>query len=82
MIINVSCDQNTITLPTGFAAAIAAVVQFYDTTFTHPITVNSNVGYGELGGTRLGSGALGESSENHIATTYAQLRSAFNAPSL
>ena len=77
MLINVSYDQNAGALPTGFTAAIAAVVQFYDTTFTNPITVNLNVGFGEVGGTRLASGALGESSESYITTNYSQLRSAF-----
>ncbi|MFZ3354907.1 MAG: NF038122 family metalloprotease [Xanthobacteraceae bacterium] len=59
--INVSYDQNVSSLPTGFVAAINYVVSYYESIFTAPITVNIDVGYGEIDGQQLQSDALGES---------------------
>lgn len=59
--INVSYDQNVSSLPAGFVAAINYVVSYYESIFTAPITVNIDVGYGEIDGQQLQSDALGES---------------------
>src|SRR5262249_50030078 len=61
MLINVIYDQNPNTLPVGFTTVVAAVVQFFETEFTNPITINLHVGYGEIQGMPLFPGALGES---------------------
>jgi hypothetical protein len=61
MNINVSFDQNTATLPSGFVAAVDYVAGFFDSLFTNPVTINIDVGYGEIDGTPLGRGDLGES---------------------
>ena len=47
--------------PAGFVAAVNYVVNYYDTLFTNNVTINLNVGYGEVAGQTLASGALGES---------------------
>ena len=60
-VINVSYDQNVSSLPAGFVAAINYVVSYYESIFTAPITVNIDVGYGEIDGQQLQSDALGES---------------------
>jgi len=36
-------------------------VQYFQTHFSDPITVNIALGYGEVGGSQLSGGALGES---------------------
>ncbi len=60
-VINVSYDQSVSSLPAGFVAAINDVVSYYESIFTAPITVNIDVGYGEIAGQQLQSDALGES---------------------
>ena len=60
-VINVSYDQSVSSLPAGFVAAINDVVSYYESIFTAPITVNIDVGYGEIDGQQLQSDALGES---------------------
>ncbi len=61
MNINVIYDQSQSSLPAGFVAAVNYVVNLYDTTFTNAVTVNIDLGYGEIAGQSLGAGALGES---------------------
>ena len=61
MNINVSFDQNTARLPSGFVSAVDYVAGYFDSLFTNPVTINIDVGYGEIYGSPLGRGALGES---------------------
>ncbi len=61
MNINVSFDQNTARLPSGFVAAVDYVAGFFDSLFTNPVTINIDVRYGEIKGAPLGRGNLGES---------------------
>ena len=69
LIINVTYDQSQSNLPPGFVAAVNYVVSYYESVFTDPITINIDVGYGEIGGQPLGSGALGES-ETYLDNSY------------
>ena len=62
--------------PAGFTAAVAAVVSYYESVFTDPVTVTIDVGYGEIDGQSLGSNALGESETYLTSVSYAQLQSA------
>jgi len=84
LIINVTFDQSQSSLPAGFVAAVNYVVNYYESVFTDPITINLEVGYGEINGQPLGSGALGES-ETYLddSYSYAQVVAALkaNAPS-
>jgi hypothetical protein len=68
MIINISYDSSVASAPAAFKAAINYVVNYFDTLFTNPVTININVGWGEVNGQTLGSGALGESSSNLAST--------------
>ena len=43
--------------------------------FSNPVTVNVGVGWGEVNGSALGSGALGESEDMGMGSSYAQLSS-------
>src|SRR5438874_12605634 len=81
MQINVSFDQSRF-LPSGFVTAVNWAVNYLDSLFTNNVTVNINVGYGEVGGYSLG-GALGASIGNYVSASYSSVRSALlaeNAP--
>ena len=75
MNINLIFDQADGALPAGFKNAVNAVAQFFNNTFSDPITLNINVGFGEVNGHALSSGAIGQSSFSLIGTTYAQIKS-------
>ena len=59
---NLSFDSSTAVAPAGFVPAFNDAIQFYKTHFTDPITINLDVGWGEVAGQTLLPGALGESS--------------------
>jgi hypothetical protein len=79
MLINVIYDQNPNTLPVGFTTVVAAAVQFFETEFTNPITINLHVGYGEVQGLPLSPGNLGSSLVTSIFSSYSAVRGAFVA---
>ncbi len=66
--------------PSGFTTAIIDAAQFYVTNFTSStggkVELFLDVGYGEIAGTSLSSGALGESESNGYLTNYATVTSA------
>ena len=71
MRINVTYDQSQSSLPAGFVTAINYVVNYYGTLFTSNITINIDVGYGEIAGQSLGSNDLGESyAPQHVQESY------------
>ncbi|MGD0721624.1 MAG: NF038122 family metalloprotease [Roseiarcus sp.] len=79
LVFNVTYDQSQSALPSGFVAAVNYVVSYYESVFTNAATVNIDVGYGEIDGTSLGAGNLGES-ESYIASVpYAQAVAALDA---
>ena len=80
MQIDVTYDQSQSSLPAGFVAAINYVVNYYDTFFTNNVTINLDVGYGEIGGQPLESNALGESyAPQYILESYGSVRNALQA---
>jgi hypothetical protein len=79
MQINVTFDQSIGSLPTGFVTAIDYVVNYYDSLFTNNVTINIDVGYGEIGGQSLESSALGENEPNLVPVSYSSVRSALQA---
>jgi hypothetical protein len=77
MQINVTFDQSISSLPAGFVNAIDYVVNYYDTLFTNNVAINLDVGYGEIDGQALASGALGESeAANYVPESYSSVRNA------
>jgi VCBS repeat-containing protein len=84
MQVNIIYDQSVGSLPAGFVAAVNYVVNYFDTTFTNAVTVNIDLGYGEVAGQSLGSGALGESETYFDSFSYTQVVNALkaNQPSL
>src|SRR6266567_4996926 len=79
LVINVTYDASVASAPAGFTSDVAAVVQYFESHFTDPVTVNIDVGFGEVNGQTLGSGALGESETYLNSYTYSQVRNALAA---
>ena len=59
-VINVTYDASVNNAPAAFKTDIAEVVQFYESVISTPITLNIDVGYGEIDGSSL-QGSLGSS---------------------
>ena len=81
--LNVTFDQSVNSAPSGFVSAVNYVVSYFDSLFTTTATININVGYGEVNGTALPGGYLGESETNYFGETYNAVKSALlaqNAP--
>ena len=76
LVINITYDSSVADAPAGFEAVVASVVQFYESEFTNPITLNIDVGWGEIDGQTLASGALGESESFLKSFNYSQIRAA------
>ena len=75
MNINLIYDSSTTNAPAGFAAAMNYVVNFFDTVFTNPVTINIAVGWGEIAGQPLSCGAPGESeTAASLGYTYSQIK--------
>jgi Ca2+-binding RTX toxin-like protein len=75
--INVTYDSSVDSAPAGFKAAVQTAVQFFETTFNVNASINIGVGWGEVNGQALDTGALAESSFRvDRSHTYLQLRSA------
>src|SRR5579871_820297 len=80
MQINVTFDSSVSQAPAGFVAAVDYVVALFDATFTNNVTVNLDVGWGEVDGQQLDPSALGESITNGTnGYTFAQIQAAMTA---
>src|SRR4051794_14386474 len=74
---NVSFDASVSTAPVGFTSAFSSAIQFLQTRYNDPITININVGWGEINGQPLAPGNLGQSLTNQQAFfSYAQMKTA------
>jgi hypothetical protein len=79
LVFNVTYDSSVSSAPAGFTTAIAAVVNYYTSVFNDPVTINIDVGWGEVAGQALASGALGESETNLGVFGYSQVKTALAA---
>ena len=83
MIIEVTFDASASSAPPGFEAAVNDVVSLFDSIFTNPVTINIDVGWGEVDGQSIGASELGESLEQYTnGYGYNQILSAVNTTSL
>ena len=73
--IDVIYNSSVANAPAGFTTAVNEVVNFYESHFSNPVTVTIDVGYGEVAGQALESGALGESETALTSVSYSQLES-------
>jgi Ca2+-binding RTX toxin-like protein len=92
LILNLTYDSSTAAAPAGFFTAMNQVVAFFQNNFSTPVTVNIQVGWGEVFGQPLTSepitpsspsvftsaGALGESLTFLQSTTYSALTTALS----
>jgi hypothetical protein len=85
MQINITYDSSVNSAPAGFIANVQAGVQYLENEFTAPVTINIDVGYGEVDGVPFSQAqAAGESrTTSAVPVSYSALRSALiaeNAP--
>jgi hypothetical protein len=73
--INIIWDSSVANAPAGFEAVVESVVQLYETEFSNPVTLNINVGWGEVAGSAVTT-ALGESESYLESFSYSQIVSA------
>lgn len=80
MIINVTFDPSAATAPQGFEADVNYVVSLFDSMFTNPVTINIDVGWGEVNGQAMSKGSLGESLQrSSTGFSFLQLAAAANS---
>ena len=79
LIINVTYDASVNSAPAAFKTDVAAVVSYLESKFTDPITININVGYGEVNGLTMAAGAIGQSMYFLDPFSYAQVKNALAA---
>ena len=77
--INVIYDSSVISAPAGFKAEVNAAVQYLESLYNDPTTITIDVGYGEVAGSKLSAGALGESETYLNSYSYSQLATAMKA---
>jgi hypothetical protein len=83
MLIKVTFDASVKNNPNAaaFEACAEGVAKFFDTQFTNAITINWDVGWGEVDGSSIPAFGGAESFSNYTTSeyTYAQIRAAFAA---
>jgi Hint domain len=77
MDIKINWDTSVDGAPQEFKNAINYVVNLFDATFTNPVIINIDVGWGEIAGRAISSGTIGESQIAPSAVyDYSTLRTA------
>src|ERR1700691_3104686 len=84
MQIDITYDSSVNNAPAGIKTGVQAAVQYLESEFTNPVTINIDVGYGEIDGQAMGADDLGESLWSQaVSESYSSVRSALlaeNAP--
>lgn len=76
LVINASYDASVNSAPGGFKTAFQNAIGFFQSTYSDPISISIGVGWGEVGGSAVASGALGESETYLASSNYSQVRNA------
>jgi peptidoglycan hydrolase-like protein with peptidoglycan-binding domain len=77
LVFDVTYDPSVVSAPAAFQTAFQDAINLYQTTYTDPITINIDVGWGEVDGNPLNPGNLGQSRTNQPGNfTYSQVRNA------
>ena len=79
LVFNLDWDSSVATAPAGFMTDVIAAAQYLESQISDAVTINIDVGYGEIGGSALQGNALGESNGNDVAQSYSNLLSALAA---
>jgi hypothetical protein len=74
--IAITWDASVSSAPAGFGSDIIAAVLYLESIFTDPVTININVGYGEVAGQPLSSTDIGENVSYFRSVSYSTLRAA------
>ena len=77
--INITWDSSVSSAPSGFTTAVQNAAQYLETQFSDPVTINLDIGYGEVAGNALGSNTLGSSESYLSSVSYASLLNAMTA---
>ncbi|MBS0560815.1 MAG: NF038122 family metalloprotease [Proteobacteria bacterium] len=81
--VNLLWDSSVTSLAPSLMAAfqtdVINAVKFLEATIVSSVTVNLRVGYGEVGGSNLSRGALGESISNLTSVSYSDLVAALHS---
>lgn len=82
--IHLTFDSSVGKAPTGFVSTVEKVADFFASSLQHAtnMTINIDVGYGEVDGYRMGAGALGESVTNLLQVSLNDLQKAYTQPYL
>ena len=76
----ITWDSSVASAPAGFTADVEEAFQFYADTFSNPLTLYYDVGFGEVNGTPLKTGDLGASHDQLITNqSYASFLTQFGA---
>src|ERR1700750_919399 len=59
LVFNIAYDSNVNSAPAGFTAAVSYVANYYSSMFSDPITINLDIGWGEIAGQPHGGGLGG-----------------------
>src|SRR5262245_40857093 len=76
---NVSFDASVANAPAGFLATFAQALKFFEDNLNVPVTVNLDVGWGEVRGNAIAPGALGENIAAETKTSFSQVQAALIA---
>jgi hypothetical protein len=79
LVIDLHWDSSVTSAPAGFQTDVIAAAQFIESQISNGATINLDVGYNEIDGSALGSGALGESESSLVSVSYSQLVAALKA---
>ncbi len=79
LVINVTYDASVANAPAAFKADVAAVVSYLESKISDSVTININVGYGEVDGLPMSGGAIGQSMYYVDPFSYSQVKNAMTA---
>ena len=79
MEIDITYDLSVNNAPAAFKTDVMAAVQYLENEFTNNVTINIDVGYGEIDGQALAADDLGESLAEYFTASYASVRNALIA---
>ncbi|WP_167098321.1 NF038122 family metalloprotease [Mycobacterium sp. DL592] len=79
LVIHLIWDSSVAKAPASFKAAVEQAAQMLESTVTNNVTLNIAVGYGEIGGSSIGSGSAEGATLGDQQESYAVLRSQLTA---
>lgn len=75
-VINIAWDTSVQSAPAGFMAGVLTAAQYLESQFSDAVTLNLDIGYGEVNGAALGTNVLGSSESFLTSVSYTSLLNA------